>query len=120
VNNLTLKDVDNAVCAAFVTTPDLLKGRKRARQYAFPRMAFCDLARSYTERSYPQIGAYLGRDHTTVLHHVRRSPECVMGYPGYARKLQQAARILEADPGVRRKIRCAVAPTLTPDLSVTG
>jgi chromosomal replication initiator protein len=39
-----------------------------------PRFAFCALAKEFTSLSYPQIGMMLGnRDHTTILHAVRRA-----------------------------------------------
>jgi chromosomal replication initiation ATPase DnaA len=35
------------------------------------RAVFCKLAKEYTTASYPMIGRYIDRDHTTVIHSER-------------------------------------------------
>ena len=50
-----------------------LLGPKRARSVARPRQVAMYLAKTLTERSLPEIGrSFGGRDHTTVMHGVRR------------------------------------------------
>jgi chromosomal replication initiator protein len=50
-----------------------LVGPKRLRAYARPRQVAMYLAKTLTARSLPDIGRrFGGRDHTTVLHGVRR------------------------------------------------
>ncbi len=74
---------------------DLLSGR-RTRSVARPRQIAMYLCKNYTSRSYPDIGRrFGGRDHTTVLHGVRRIEEL-------AAKDEQIARDLEA---LTRKLR---------------
>ena len=55
-----------------LTLTELL-GPKRARAVARPRQVAMYLAKTLTERSLPEIGrSFGGRDHTTVIHGVRR------------------------------------------------
>ncbi len=50
-----------------------LVGPKRTRIYARPRQVAMYLCKKMTERSLPEIGRHFGgRDHTTILHGIRR------------------------------------------------
>ena len=61
----------------------------RARAVARPRQAAMWLAKQLTTRSLPDIGRrFGGRDHTTVLHAVRRIDELRAGDPQLARDLE--------------------------------
>ena len=55
----------------------ILKGSpRRAREVARPRQIAMYLAKQLTQRSLPEIGRrFGGRDHTTVIHAVRRIEE---------------------------------------------
>ena len=54
-----------------VTVRDI-KGRKRAATVATPRKVAMFLSRSYTNASFPELGAFFGgRDHTTVMSAVK-------------------------------------------------
>lgn len=48
-----------------------LRGKRRVHRIAHPRQEAMWMMRQ-AGKSLPQIGAYLNRDHTTVLHGVRR------------------------------------------------
>ena len=53
--------------------PSRIKTERRTRSVARPRQAAMWLAKQLTTRSLPDIGKrFGGRDHTTVLHAVRR------------------------------------------------
>lgn len=70
-----LDEINAAVAEAFgVSVGDIL-GADRTREVANPRQCAFFLARKHTKLSYPQIGRGYGRDHTTVLHGVKRWPE---------------------------------------------
>jgi chromosomal replication initiator protein len=50
-----------------------LQSKKRHKSIAFPRQVCMFLARKYTRYSLEEIGGHFGgRDHTTVLHAVRK------------------------------------------------
>ena len=50
---------------------DMLSAR-RARSVARPRQIAMYLSKHLTSRSLPEIGGVTGRDHTTVIHAVRK------------------------------------------------
>ena len=53
-----------------------LKSKRRSRQVARPRQIAMALAKELTSLSLPDIGeAFGGRDHTTVIHAVRKVDE---------------------------------------------
>ncbi len=69
-------DVDTVIeaCATYfgVTVADL-RGKRRFRRFVRPRMVAMYLARHLARASFPEIGRHLGRrDHSTVLHGVKR------------------------------------------------
>lgn len=91
-----LREIDEAVCAAFKLNQSQLHARRRNRAYCWPRFAAFYLARTHTTRSLPQIAKHFGGlDHTTVLAGARRVSELVGEYPGYARRLKEAEKELE-------------------------
>ena len=62
-----------AVSAHYGVSVTDLKSARRHKRLILPRHVFCYLAATATRKSLPQIGAFLGdRDHTTVLHAVRK------------------------------------------------
>lgn len=60
-------------CARTGFTPEQLKGPDRHRSVAHARQELMALLREQTDKSTTWIGRFLGgRDHTTVLHGVKR------------------------------------------------
>jgi chromosomal replication initiator protein len=65
--------IQQAVCEQFGLTTDELLSSSRAARIARPRQLAMYLARVHTEASLPTIGAaFGGRNHTTVMHAVRK------------------------------------------------
>lgn len=66
---VTLKQIEVAVCRKHGITAEELKGPRRHFEFVWARQEFFFLARTLTQRSYPEIGRWCGnRDHTTVIH----------------------------------------------------
>ncbi len=75
---------------------DLLSAR-RARQVARPRQVAMFLAKTLTSRSLPDIGRrFGGRDHTTVIHAVRKIEELRATDAQIAEDVELLRRMLEA------------------------
>ena len=75
---------------------DLLSAR-RARQVARPRQVAMYLAKMLTSRSLPEIGRkFGGRDHTTVIHAVRKSEQLRQTDSQIAEDVELLRRMLEA------------------------
>ncbi len=73
---LTIDEIQRKVAEHYrLKLPDLLSAR-RAREVARPRQVAMYLAKKLTPRSLPEIGRrFGGRDHTTVMHAVKRIEE---------------------------------------------
>lgn len=67
----SLKRCFHAVCSWYGLTAEELKSRSREQHIALPRHHFCWVVyRNRIDVSYPMLGRYLGRDHTTIVHSV--------------------------------------------------
>jgi chromosomal replication initiator protein len=72
-SGLTIEAVQREVAAYFDVKLHDLKGPKRHRAVAHPRMIAMYLARKLTNMSYPEIGSrFGGKDHSTVISAVRK------------------------------------------------
>jgi chromosomal replication initiator protein len=78
-----------------VSKNDLLSPR-RARSVVVPRQIGMYLAKKLTSRSLPEIGRrFGGRDHSTVLHAVRKIDELVRGDEKLAKDLAALIKLIE-------------------------
>lgn len=68
---VSVADIQKAVCDYFVVRLADLKSSRRDRSIARPRQIAMYLAKELTSKSLPEIGLAFGRDHTTILHAVR-------------------------------------------------
>ena len=67
-----------------------------ARAVARPRQVAMFLSKQLTQRSLPEIGRkFGGRDHTTVMHAVRKIEQLRESDPGIAEDLELLKRNLE-------------------------
>lgn len=72
-------------------------GPKRLRSYARPRQVAMYLCKQLTSRSLPEIGRrFGGRDHTTVMHGVKRIEELQVSDAQIAEDVELLRRALEA------------------------
>jgi len=70
---VSIPDIQRAVCDAFAVTPHELISARRSKSILLPRQLAMALAKHLTRRSLPDIGRQFGgRDHTTVLHAIRK------------------------------------------------
>ena len=92
---VTVDDIQKAAAEHFGLKQADLISECRARAIARPRQAAMWLAKQLTTRSLPDIGRrFGGRDHTTVLHAVRRIDELRAKDPQLARDLETLVRKL--------------------------
>jgi chromosomal replication initiator protein len=70
----SLAEIQAAACQHFGLSPEELLSPSRAMRVAWPRQVAMYLARELTRESLPAIGRHFGgRDHTTVMHALRRT-----------------------------------------------
>lgn len=91
---VTIDDIQRAVSAYFELKPLELVSARRARAVARPRQIAMYLSKRLTTRSLPEIGRkFGGRDHSTVIHAVRRIEEL----RDSDREIDSAVRLLLRD-----------------------
>jgi chromosomal replication initiation ATPase DnaA len=64
---LSLQSILEATAEFFKIDPDQIRSRDRHKSIAHARKVFFYIARKKTGMSFDRIGAFLGRDHTTVM-----------------------------------------------------
>ena len=67
-NSTTPAAILKATCAHYGVRTSDIKGRRRTAQIAEPRKVAMFLSKKWTNASYPELGRFFSRDHTTVLH----------------------------------------------------
>ena len=64
-----IASIQKAVADYYKITVEVLKGKKRSANIAYPRMIAMYMCRYMTDQSFPRIGLeFGGKDHTTVMH----------------------------------------------------
>jgi chromosomal replication initiator protein len=92
---ITIDDIQKATSEHFGLRQADLVSERRNRSVARPRQAAMWLAKQLTTRSLPDIGRrFGGRDHTTVLHAVRRIEALKADDPQLSRDLEALTRKL--------------------------
>ena len=93
---IRIEDIQRAVSRHYnVSRTDMLSNR-RTRQIVKPRQIAMYLAKMMTPRSLPEIGRrFGGRDHTTVLHAVRKVESMIADDGQLAKELELLKRLIE-------------------------
>ena len=94
---ITVEEIQRKVSEHYNIRLSDMIGPKRLRTYARPRQIAMYLANQMTSRSLPEIGRrFGGRDHTTVMHGVKRVEELKVQDGQIAEDLEMLRRALEA------------------------
>ncbi len=94
---ITVEEIQRKVSDHYNIRLSDMIGPKRLRSYARPRQVAMYLCKQMTSRSLPEIGRrFGGRDHTTVMHGVRRIEELKVQDGQIAEDLELLRRALEA------------------------
>ena len=94
---VTIEEIQKKVAEHFnIRLADMVSARKQ-RAIARPRQIAMYLAKRLTSRSLPEIGRkFGGRDHTTVMHGVKKVEELMAGDPAFAEDVELLERMLES------------------------
>jgi chromosomal replication initiator protein len=93
---LTIEEIQRKVAEHYNIRLSDLIGPKRLRTIARPRQVAMYLAKQLTSRSLPEIGRrFGGRDHTTIMHGVRKIEELMAADSQLADDLQLLKRLLQ-------------------------
>lgn len=94
---ITVEEIQRQVADYYNIRMSELIGPKRLRTFARPRQVAMYLAKQLTSRSLPEIGRrFGGRDHTTVMHGVRKIEELKQTDGQIAEDVELLRRSLEA------------------------
>jgi chromosomal replication initiator protein len=93
---IRIEEIQKVVASHFnVSKQDLLSAR-RSRAIVRPRQIAMYLAKTMTPRSFPEIGKrFGGRDHTTVLHAVRKVEELAAADEALAQEIELLKRMIQ-------------------------
>jgi chromosomal replication initiator protein len=93
---VTIEDIQRRVADYFNLRLSDMLAKRRAQSVVRPRQVAMYLAKQLTSRSLPEIGRkFGGRDHTTVMHAVRRIEELRQTDSNIADDVDLLKRMLE-------------------------
>jgi len=92
---ITIDDIQRQVAEHFGIRLADMHSARRARNVARPRQVAMYLAKQLTPRSLPEIGRkFGGRDHTTVMHAVKKVEELMSEDPSFSQDVETLRRTL--------------------------
>ncbi len=92
---VTIEEIQKRVAEHYNIKLSDMHSARRARAVARPRQVAMYLSKQLTSRSLPEIGRKFGRDHTTVMHAVKKVEELTSIDNGFAEDLDLLRRMLE-------------------------
>jgi len=94
---VTIEEIQKRVAEHYSIRLADMHSPRRARAVARPRQVAMYLAKQLTSRSLPEIGRkFGGRDHTTVMHAVRKIEELRAADQSFSEDVELLRRMLEA------------------------
>jgi chromosomal replication initiator protein len=94
---ITIEEIQKRVAEHFNIKLAEMSSARRSRAVARPRQVAMYLAKQLTSRSLPEIGRkFGGRDHTTVMHAVRKVEELRTADAAFAEDVELLRRMIES------------------------
>jgi chromosomal replication initiator protein len=94
---VTIEEIQKRVAEHFNVRISDMSSARRARAVARPRQVAMYLAKQLTSRSLPEIGRkFGGRDHTTVMHAVKKVEELRATDTSFSEDIELLRRMLES------------------------
>ena len=91
----TIDEIQRKVAEYFNISVKEMQSSRRARNVARPRQIAMYLAKQLTSRSLPEIGRKFDRDHTTVMHAVRKVEELIIEDTSLSESVEALRHLLE-------------------------
>jgi len=93
---ITVEDIQKKVANYFNIRFNDMVSVRRSRIVSRPRQVAMYLSKTYTPKSLPEIGRMFGgRDHTTVMHAIKKIQELCKMDPSFAEHIRVLKRNLE-------------------------
>ena len=94
---VTIEEIQKRVSDYYNIRVAEMSSARRAQMVARPRQVAMYLAKQLTSRSLPEIGRKFGnRDHTTVMHAIKKIDQLSKADPGFAEDVELLRRMLES------------------------
>jgi chromosomal replication initiator protein len=94
---LTIEEIQKKVAEHYNVRVADMSSARRSRAVARPRQVAMSLSKQLTQRSLPEIGRkFGGRDHTTVMHAVKKVEELCQTDAAFAEDVDLLRRMLES------------------------
>ncbi|MGB0696248.1 MAG: chromosomal replication initiator protein DnaA [Rhodospirillaceae bacterium] len=94
---LTVEEIQKKVCEHFNIKFSEMASPRRTRSVARPRQVAMYLCKAMTSQSLPEIGRQFGgRDHTTVIHAVKKVDELIEKDRSFAEDVELLRRMMES------------------------
>jgi len=94
---VTIEEIQKRVSDYYNIRVAEMSSARRAQMVARPRQVAMYLAKQLTSRSLPEIGRKFGnRDHTTVMHAIKKIDQLSKADPGFAEDVELLKRMLES------------------------
>lgn len=94
---ITIEEIQKRVAEHFNIKLAEMSSARRSRQVARPRQVAMYLAKQLTSRSLPEIGRkFGGRDHTTVMHAVKKVEELKVSDQNFSEDVELLRRMLQS------------------------
>lgn len=93
---ISIEEIQKKVSEHFKIKVADMHSARRSRAIARPRQVAMFLAKRLTSKSLPEIGRkFGGKDHTTVIHAVKKVEELCQGDRSFAEEVEHLSRILQ-------------------------
>lgn len=94
---ISLENIQKTVAEYYKIRVSDIRSKKRTRSITRPRQIAMSLAKELTNHSLPEIGdAFGGRDHTTVIHAVKKVVELKVDHPQINEDYENLLKILSS------------------------
>jgi chromosomal replication initiator protein len=94
---VTIEEIQKKVAEHYTVRVSDMYSSRRSRSVARPRQVAMYLSKRLTSKSLPEIGKkFGGRDHTTVMHAVKKVEELIGADPVFAEDVDLLRRMLES------------------------
>ena len=99
----SIDDIVEMTCKHFGVRLSDLQSQRRSRSVTLPRQVAMFLAKELTNKTLSEIGGFFGgRDHTTVLHSVRKIKESLAESDELAQRVTLIKRDIDREPATGR------------------
>jgi len=95
--SISIEDIQKQVASHYNVRVSDMHSARRSRVVARPRQVAMYLSKKFTSKSLPEIGRrFGGKDHTTVMHAVKKIEELIASDHEFSQDLEMLSRLLQS------------------------